>query len=364
MQRVKLTFDRNQDSLTEEYLIYRALGDGESELAMSVAQPAGTNPVAISNEVPRLVNGHYYTGHTHLLLDMGYSVKVDGAPVEEVWLDPASGHIQFATPPAPGSLVTVSYWFDGVEVVDTDTAQAGVTRFAPAAVDRTPPLPVQNLQLAASPETAEVVLSWEPPPPAAGTAYRYRIVAADAAGNRSLPSAEVMAVLNQSLGRTPYVVERSEDGSSFVTVGETAELAWREGVSFSTPPDPPGNLAALFEPSAGEEPAAVVLSWEPATGAGELSAVYRVRTRSDLDAYSDPTPPVGPVVVEQKIAHYVVERYSGEQLELTTTVTGETYRDATVGVPAVYTYRVSAVDVSGQQGGAASTTIDTGNPGG
>jgi fibronectin type 3 domain-containing protein len=65
--------------------------------------------------------------------------------------------------------------------------------------------------------------------------------------------------------------------------------------------------------------------------------------------------------VEQRIDHYRVERYSGEQLDLTTTVTEAAYRDPAVAVPATYTYRVYAVDLDGQQSEAASIVVETGN---
>lgn len=362
MQRVKLTFDRNQDGLTEQYLVYRALGSGNSELAMSIQHPSQPNPLFVQDEAPRVINGHYYTRHGNLLLDRGFTVKINGAAVEDVWVDEVTGHIQFAVSPSPTDLVEISYWFDGVEVVDTSRPQEGVARFIPPAVDRTPPLPVRNVQLTPAPETGEVVLSWEPPPPTSGTTYRYSVVAADTHGNRSLPSAEVVVVLNQSLGEVPYVVERSTDGGlNFEVAGETKELVWRDMVSFDAPPSPPVELAALVEPASGEKPAAVVLTWAPGPASGGLSNVYRIRTRSALDAYSDPSEMVGPVEVEQQVAYYLVERYAGDQLELTVTIPETTYRDTAILDFTTYTYRIYSMDPGGRQSGAAEIVVETGD---
>lgn len=364
MQRVRIVFDRNQDSITEHYLVYRAMGQAEPVLAYIVAQPPAPNPIRVINEVLERRNDVYYTAHGNIIEERGITVMVDGQQVIPVAVDYRHGTVRLDPVPPEDCVVTASYWFDGVEFLDTTAPQEGVTRMAPAAIDRSPPLPVQNLRLGLDTATGLVRLEFDFPPPTQGTTYRYYVVAADRLGNRSWPSETATVTLNQSLGEVPFVIQRSDDGGiTWAEVAETKDRFFLDLPLFSGPMGPPQNLRAEVIPADGESGGSVKLSWDPPAPATGSTAMYRVITRSALGSYSDPSEPVGPESVERIAVRYIIRRQKvgGAEEELGGTKETSFTDSSAVEAYATYTYAVQAVDALGNVSPPATVTVETGD---
>jgi len=360
MQRVKIAFDRNQDSVTQQYLIYRALGSNEPVLAYIVEHPAEVNLIRVTGDILQRTGDVYYTSHGNIIEDRSIEVKVDDQVIEPVMVDYHNGVIRFSFLPEPDSAVTASYWYDGVELVDTSMAAPGVTRVAPPAVDRNPPKPVQNPVISLDPETKLARISFEEPPLTEGTTYRYFVVAADTRGNRSWPSTEMSATLNQSIGEVPYVVQRSTDGgATWENFKETRELFVLDMPQFSGPTAPPADLSAQVIPADRETPGEVRLMWSTPAPDNGITHMYRVITRSALDALSDPSVAVGPEEVPHVAVRYRIKRTDGSNEIVLGETTEQEFADKTVMPYMNYTYSVCAIDAAENISEAAVITVDT-----
>lgn len=363
MQRVKIVFDRNQDSITEHYLVYRAMGQEEPVLAYIVMQPPEVHPLEVANDRLQRANDVYYASHGNIIEDRQITVYINGQQVLPAAVNYRDGCITLDPVPPLDSVVTASYWFDGIELLDSAQPQEGVTRMAPPAVDRMPPLPVQNLRLGLDQETGLVRLEFDLPPATSGTRYKYHIVAADRAGNRSWPSQTAEIVLNQSLGEMPFLIQRSLDGgATWENAGETAELFFLDNPIFSGEMNVVTQLTAEVLPASAEGPGRVLLTWmAPEPGEG-VTAAYRVITRSALDAYSDPSTTIGPEAIDRIAVRYLVRRSEEGQQE---TELGETtecrFEDSTAEAYKSYTYSVVAVDALENLSAPASIGVETGS---
>lgn len=363
MQRVKVTFDRNQDGITEHYLVYRAMGQAEPVLAHIVAHPLEPNPIYVENEALSRVNNVYYTAHGNIMEGRELVVTMDGERVLPVAVNYREGVITIAPVPPEGSLVAASYWFDGVQYLDTNRPQAGVTPMAPPAIDRSPPLPVQNPRLGLDAATGLVRLEFDLPPATSGTVYRYYVVAADHMGNRSWPSEIARVTLNQSLGEIPFVIQRSDDGGmTWAEIASINETHFLDQPLFTGPMNPVRGLAAEVLPATGGSPGQVVLSWQPPLPGSGMTAMYRIITRSALDAYSDPSYPVGPQPIDRIAVKYIVRRKNPDGSEVNLGETADlSFADTAVEAYQTYVYSVLAADALGIVSEAMTVEVNTGD---
>lgn len=361
MQRVKISFDRNRDSITEHYLVYRATGSADPLLAYVVSHPKKENPIYVKSDILSKVGGVFYTTHGNIIESREIKVYVDGEQVIPVEINYRDGVINLGFEPMDGSVVTASYWYDGVEFIDTDTPQTGVTPMAPPAVDQTPPLPARNPRLYQDQHTGLVVLEFDMPPESQGTTFRYFVVAADRFGNRSWPSEIGVITLNQNLDDVPFIIQASEDGGiTWTNVTETNETTFTDTPIYSGPMQPVRDLSYEVLPNV-DGTGSVVLRWNPPAEDIGVTKMYRVITRSALGAYSDPSEVVGPEQVARMAVKYLVKRTdsAGNTVDLGETTATE-FTDEGVGVSERYTYAVIAVDCCGNESESVSVEVETG----
>lgn len=362
MQRVKVSFTRNQDEVTEYYLVYRAMESAEPVLAYIVEHPQTVNPVQVVNETLAGEGSRYMLSHGCVIENLPLEIRVDGTAVSPVAVDYKDGVVTLDPAPAAGSTVTASYWFDGVTFLDSTAGQDGVTRMGSAAIDRSPPQPVRNPRIGLDEETGMVKVEFDLPEETPGTLYTYYIVAQDHAGNRSWPSGSASIRLNQSLGDPPFVVERTRDeGVTWNIIAETKNLYILDYPYCDGPMTAPGNLEAEVIPADGDIPGRIELTWEAPGGVVCTSWTYRITTRSALGAYSDPSETVGPVALDRIAVKYLVKRSVGGVIDKVVDVTGLAYIDTDIQPNHTYTYSVQAVDVLGSVSEPVSVTVESGD---
>lgn len=358
MWRVKVAFDRNRDSITEHYLVYRSMNSADPVLAYIVQHPKEENPIYVENDFLTRVGDVFYASHGNIIESRDIKVFVNGEQVIPVGINYADGVIQLDPVPPDGSEVVASYYYDGVEFLDSSAEQDGVTPMAPPAVDYSPPLAVRNVRLSTNMNTGYVRLEYDLPPFTEGTTYKYYVVAADRYGNRSWPSEIGEVTLDQALDDVPFIIQRSTDGgATWEVIGETVELFFEDAPAFVGPMPSPNNVAAEVDQSG-----AVVISWKEPDAVFGMSAMYRVITRSALGAYSDPSDAVGPTEVPRVAVKYIVRRTDPDG---TTTVLGETadtsFTDSGVEAHQTYIYSVSAVDCLGNESELVTIEVNTGD---
>lgn len=361
MQCVKLMFTRSNDSATQQYIIYRALGDGEPLPVYVVEHPSDVNPIQIKGD--RLLNSGevYYTSYGNILKDYDIIVKVDGEPTDPATIDYEAGSVTFDPALDPGAVVTMDYWFDGIEVLDTKVPQKGVTILAEQAIDRSPPRPVNNLRIIRDHETGLVRLEYDLPPTTAGTVYRYYVVAADRVGNKSWPSPSVDVTLNHSLGEVPFIIERSVDeGETWEIAAETAEQYFLDKPHFV------GAMGVVSNPQIDVQvidgKGTVVLKWQAPQMPPGTTPMYRIRTRSALNAVSDPSVTIGPESFERvAVKYHIYKAVSGGSPELFDTVTTTSLTDNTIEPYMTYEYTIVAVDALGNESDGVTVSIQTGD---
>ena len=361
MQRVKIAFDRNRDSITEHYLVYRAMNSADPVLAYIVKQPAEENPIYVERDFLTRVGDVFYTTHGNIIQTRDIKVFVNGEQVIPVSINYVDGVIQLDPVPPEGSEVVASYYYDGVEFLDSSVEQSGVTPIAPPAVDYSPPLAVRNIRLSTNMSTGYVGIEYDLPPFTAGTTYRYYVVAADRYGNRSWPSEIGTVILDQALDDVPFIIQKSTDGgTTWEVIGETMELFFEDAPSFAGPMPPPKSAAAEIIPADGEHGGAVLISLEGPDTAVGISGMYRVITRSALGAHSDPSDAVGPIEVPRIAVKYIVRRTNPDG---TTVVLGEiastSFTDSSVEAYQTYTYSISAVDCLGNESEPVTIEVNT-----
>lgn len=347
MQRIRLTFDRNLDPETAYYNIYRRTEPkvtSQDRLVMTVAQPASPNLIAISGEqLTRVGPGRYRARHRQWLAEAIPTVLVDGSvPLVGYRVERETGTIYFDEAIDHRLIVSASYHFDGVQVLDHDGEQPGVTFHGPVAYDQAPPGVPATVSLLADDANERVVLMWTAPP-SAGTRFFYRIEAVDHEGRKSKLSIEQSALVVENLDSVPFVIERSWDlGGTWTRATRTNKTIFVEQYAGLAPASALTDVSAQVELVLSSGTAGVRFDWTLPAPQRIESPLYRVRAISKNQIISEPSGPVGPVTALAGVEAIVVRRklwdgayptYDGTDAETVAAVPGSDTTFLDTGVP-------------------------------
>ncbi|WP_432535058.1 pectinesterase family protein [Kineococcus arenarius] len=352
---VALSWKKNSEEDLAGYRVYRAVDGGFQLLATTTSAkftdkgaPAGFTSTYRVTAVDR-------TGNE--------SVPVDATALRRDKTDPGTPTGLVATAAADGIALD---WADG-----TDADLAGYV------VSRATGTSSSYKALTGTPVTAS---AWTDTTAVAGTAYTYRVTAVDLSGNDSR-AASTSAVLPDAVAPAAVRSLKAKGSTSKVS------LSWSKGsekdlagyrVYRSTTADGVFELvgtptSAKFSDSTA--PAGVFSHYRVTavdvsgneSAAATVSGLRTDRTAPAAPAELTATPDLTSAAVvldwadgaEPDVAAWVVQRAtgtSGSFKTLAKTLTASTFTDTTAVAGTAYTYRVAAVDLSGNTGARTSVT--------
>ncbi len=377
LHRIRLTFNRNLDSQTTRYRIYRADHTDVQRtdvMIMEVAQIREINPIEVINEKLTMITQSIYAfKYEQIYMDESHPVIIyfdgrDAMYETGYMIDFELGQIQFDEP--TNKLVTADYYFDGIEVLDDDRDQAGVKYIGPIAKDYSIPDPPWDVALTVE---DSIVLTYKPGA-LFGRNYYYKAVALDDVGHFSNLSTEASVYIMTGLPKYPYIIESSKDhGTSWIMSGRTSELKYTEYGLDRVPPDNIANFNSVVELKHNLSTANVKLTWDQVTDShpGVESPMYRVRMATESGAISLPSVMVGPVFVKTEIDKIVVRRrfydgsipsFDGTDSETIIVLNSlsTTYTDI-VTDNSEYIYSIFAVDRAGNISTGTTLRVDVGD---
>lgn len=321
--RVRLRWNRNTDSSTNYYKVYRSARedvDRNDRYIMKVKHPAKPNWISVEHEVPeRLSNIRYQLEHDTLRRDREVQVFVNNNPANHLLksVDKLDGQIIFTEPPASDDVITVNYEFDGIEIIDDILEQDAMIEYlGPPAEDRNTPQTPDEINIVPLPEKNGVKVMWSESS-TGGQPFYYRVEAGDGQGNFSALSNEIEVVLDGGLSQKGYVIERSIDNGRTWRI--VSQIPYKEYYEFGidTMKPSPAKIktwSAKTLPNKGKGEVYIELfDYEDVTEP-QASPLYRVYSRSSYGAISDPTDVVGPIYIKIPITKIVVIRQNRDTL--------------------------------------------------
>ncbi|WP_422661722.1 hypothetical protein ACK8P5_26740 (plasmid) [Paenibacillus sp. EC2-1] len=319
--RVRLTWDRNQDVETEHYRVFRDEQpnldnrNNRDKVVMIVDHPKHVSPVTIRKEIlQRETEKTYSLAHTQILIEHNntsypFKIAIDDIDSVDFTLDREHGKVIFDYPVSETStVVALEYTFDGVQAWDYDVEEEGKKYYGPEAKDTTPPSPPQNVTLERDVGENRIIIRWQ----AAelnGKRLYYRIDAAIDEQRYSKLGDLRSVFLREALADRPYVVERSEDGVRWTEIAKTKTNEFFEySIDRKAPPAIRGlDYNLILQPS--QSQAIVELSWSALLEDNSSStSMYRIRARNKVGIVSDPSAVVGPVEMKVGIEKVIIRR--------------------------------------------------------
>lgn len=321
-QRVRLTWNRNQDNETSFYRVYRSESpniNAKNRLehyVMKVAHPDRLNPIKVENEKLKRYSGKtYLLEHKNILIDelgvmtFPFILLVNGKLSTMFTLDKAEGAVIFDDPlEIEDEVVVQEYTFDGMQVWDYGVEELAKDYYGPEAKDLSAPLPPTNVRMEMDYEKNRVVIKWNQTDPV-GKKFYYRIDAAIDSANYSGLSEWRTATLREPLADRPYLVERSSDGKEWKQIARIQQNVFYEYMIDRTAPEPLQGVSANLYMYKGKSEAQVTLSWiKPLNNLLNDTALYRVRAANKLGAVSEPSPIVGPIPFQVGLKEIIIRR--------------------------------------------------------
>lgn len=379
----RLTFDRNQDTITKKYRVFRSTDpvvSRNSVHVMDITHPESPNPVFIEGAIlTQMTTLQYKTKHRNLFTSSDaypQIVYVNGLEAVRYGytyiVDTKNGYVKFKTALPAGAVVTMDYYFDGIRVIDCITPQPGVTFYGPMAQDNSVPKPPVSLTLNGDNATNAVVLGWQPGG-STGEVYYYRVDAIDEKGDYSQLCASMSAYMSAGYDLRGYVVERCTDGELWEIIGRTGDLTYSDPGTDKTAPYPVTNVSATVTLNNNQSTGEVSLQWtNPSGDPVKQTGKYRLRVISSAGQWSDPSEEVGPIYIETDIAYIVIRRkvYDGNYPTYTdpdaTTIikfsdpTTSAHID-TASDNTTWAYSIFRVDVGGNYSLAGTALASIGN---
>ncbi len=320
-QRIRLTWDRNQDRETKFYRVYRSETptidhhNRHEYLVMKVEHPTEINPITIEQEYPQRISSRtYLLEHKNILLhhngnDYSFIVRVNGKIYTEFLLDTLEGTILFdESIPSDQEVVVDQYTFDGVQVWDYDLEEDGKTYYGPEGKDLSSPTAPSQIQLEPDYEKNRVLIRYSTSKPQ-GKLYYYRVDAAKNENDYSNLSEWKTGRLQEPLADRPYIIENSLDGIEWRQIAKVKGTVFYEYMIDRHAPDPVEDLkSAVFlysQSSLGQ----VTLTWKkPKDLVFSQSPMYRVRAINRVGAISEPSHAVGPIPFQVGLKEIVIRR--------------------------------------------------------
>lgn len=383
--RVRLTWNRNQDDDTDHYRVFRSeLGDINEQnrmehLVMRVKHPKMTNPIKVENEkLTRHSSRTYLLEHKNILLNYGAStfpfvITINGVEDGGFVLDTVEGTIQFDFDlPHTAEVRAVEYTFDGVQVWDYGIQEDEKTYYGPEAKDNSFPDAPKTLVLDKDYDRNRIVLRWASSR-VNGKTFFYRIDAAIDTNHYSRLSEIKKAVIKESLADRGYIIERSQDGVKWQEIAKIKGTVFYEYMIDRQAPDPIRNLVASPYLYPNQSLAQITLNWSRVTDSTvSETSLYRVRAVNRVGAISEPSNIVGPIpfqvemkeiVVRRKINDGTLPTFTGDDAVTVARITDMTATQFVEDVPDnfEYVYGLWVVDRAGNYSPISYVTVDVGD---
>lgn len=383
--RIRLTWNRNQDTETQYYRVFRDEQpnidhkNSLDRIVMKVDQPKHVNPIKVTDEkLTRESERTFAIAHNNILLELNgvsypFSVTVDGTERDDFTLDVGEGKVIFDDVIDTGADVRVpEYTFDGIQVWDYEIEEEGKTYYGPEAKDTAPPMTPENLTIEKDTEKNRLILKWDAVSPI-GKIYYYRVDAAIDNQRYSKLSLLRNAFIKEPLADRPYLVERSDDGKRWVEIARLKTNVFYEYMIDRQAPNAITGLKADAFLYLNRGDAQVTLTWDRVRDDTQSrTSMYRVRAQNRVGITSDPSPVVGPIPFKVELDHILIRRkmydgslpsYDGIDAQ---TVAKITDMSATKFIEDVqdnmqYVYGLWVVDKGGNYSAIASTTIFIGD---
>lgn len=384
-QRVRLTWNRNQDLETKSYRVYRSENpdilpfNRQEHLVMKVTHPDQINPITVEDEtLERYSERTYLLEHENILTDYNgttypFVIEVNGAAVVNFLLDTVEGLVLFDDPLEESDIVVAkTYTFDGVRAWDYEIIEAIKSYYGPEAKDNSAPFPPTNVTMTPDYDRNRIIIEWRQSNPN-GKKFYYRIDAAASETHYSGLSEWKTAILKEPLADRPYLVERSTDGVEWKQVARIKQNHYYEYMIDREAPNPVRDLTGSFFMYSGNNLAKVTLEWSRISdNLWSQTSLYRIRAVNKVGAVSDPSPVVGPIpfkvglkeiVVRRKLYDGVLPSFDGADAVTVATLTdiNITTIDDDVEDNSEYVYAVWVVDAGGNRSPLSFVRVNVGD---
>lgn len=380
-KRIRLTFNRNQDSETQHYRVFRDdqpdidHKTSQDRIVMKVDHPRHINPITVGPErLTRETEKIYALAHRNILLQFNnkeypFEVTVNGEATAAFGLDVEEGKIVFDEARTLDDVVIAkTYTFDGVQVWDYEAEEEGKTYYGPEAKDTSAPSIPQNITIEKEIERNRLILKWDVVSPK-GKLFYYRIDAAIDDQRYSKLGLLRNVFLQEPLADRPYLIERSDNGKRWVEIARVKSNVFYEYMIDRSAPSAITTLTseAFLIKNAGR--AQIELKWDAIRDdAAGRTSMYRVRVQNRVGITGEPSVSVGPIPFKVELSHILIRRkvydgslpsYDGNDAETIATLTklSETKFLDMVSDNTQYVYGMWVVDKGGNYSAITSTTI-------
>lgn len=383
--RVRLTWNRNQDDETDHYRVFRSeIGDINEQnrmehLVMRVTHPKMTNPIKVENEkLSRYSSRIYLLEHKNILLShLGHSypfiIYINGSEELGFTLDTEEGRVLFDFDlPHTAEVKVIEYTFDGVQVWDYGVEEDHKNYYGPEAKDNSAPDAPKTLVIEKDYDRNRIILRWSSSK-VNGKTYYYRIDAAIDSNQYSRLSEVRKAVIKEGLADRGYLIERSQDGVKWTEIAKIKGTLFYEYMIDRQAPDPIRNLVGFVYMYPNQSIAQITLNWSRITDSViSETSLYRVRAVNRVGSVSEPSNIVGPVpfqvglkeiVIRRKVKDGSLPTFSGTDAVTVARITDTT---ATQFIEDVddnydYVYGIWVVDRAGNYSPISYTTVNVGD---
>jgi hypothetical protein len=383
--RVRLTWNRNQDDETEHYRVFRSeSGDINDQnrmehLVMRVEHPDHINPIKVENEkLKRHSSRTYLLEHKNILMGLNgvtfpFLLLVNGSVVEDFTLDTQEGHVLFEYDlPHTAEVIVQEYTFDGVQVWDYGIEEDEKIYYGPEAKDNSAPTPPSLLVMDRDYDRNRIALRWKSSV-VSGKTFFYRIDSAIDSNHYSRLSETKKAILSEPLADRGYLIERSRDGIKWQEIAKIKGTIFYEYMVDREAPNPVRRLSAGSYLYPNQSYAQITLNWDKVqdTTTSETS-LYRVRGVNRIGAISEPSNIVGPVpfkvglkeiVIRRKINDGTLPTFDGDDAETVARISDLSVTSFIEDVldNRIYIYGIWIVDRGSNRSAITYTTVDVGD---
>jgi hypothetical protein len=311
-RRVRLCFDRNQDRTTRSYRIYRSTSSGvsnRSPLIMRVAHPRKVNYIDYNDlTIMRTTSTVYKLSHSHIN-PIGIQVRVNNTIVSEVSIDYLNGILKFDNPLFDTDVVTSTYEFDGVEIIDDSAEQEAMLQYlgVPAVDNSLPHAPV-NLTMVVTSDYTNAHITFTASG-LSGVQFYYCIEAINDKGYTSKTSREMSIYLQE--GVDYYRIESRMNPADEWTLEKTTVTTAVDIFGMDRePPESLQDLTHTITPIQNSGLATIDFTWTtPLLNAKvRVTPMFQIKSVSREGIISEPSITLGPIMGKSPLSKLVIRR--------------------------------------------------------
>jgi hypothetical protein len=311
-RRVRLSFDRNQDKTTRSYRIYRSTSPNvtnRSPLIMRVEHPRKLNYINYTDvTITQIDSRTYQLSHTRIN-PIGVQVKVNNVVNNAFGIDHLNGFLKFDSALLQTDVVTSTYQFDGVEIIDDSIQQVGMLQYiGPPAIDTSLPQAPVNLSMIVTSDYTNAHITFNASG-LSGIQVYYCIEAVNDKGYISETSRVAPMFLQEHVAH--YNVESRMNPADPWVLETTTELTALDIFGMDRePPESIQNLTHTITPIQNSGLATIDFTWTtPLLNAKvRVTPMFQIKSVSREGYISDPSITLGPIMAKSPLSRLVIRR--------------------------------------------------------